>query len=319
MKLASKVAQLLQSRPDAEFTTQEIAKWLFETFPDECAENRRRRTKRYDTDKKFVTQLSSEINSKFCHGNGQKQYPRVRITDKRPKTYFWSTELPADQEQDEPSDPTSPNPTLDPSPARPHMSKPDSVPLEHELYPLLLKYLRDALGIDSIRIDEKVSSNTNGTRGNQWLYPDIVGVENLTAKWHSEIKELVKESADKKARLWSFEVKRTLNRSNVRQAYFQAVSNSSWANFGYLAAAEIEGTDTIEELRMLYGLHGIGLVQIDTEAPDESSILIPAREKPEVDMTTCNRLVTENKDFHRYVKSIRHFYQTGDLMLGGTG
>jgi hypothetical protein len=35
------------------------------------------------------------------------------------------------------------------------------------------------------------------------------------------------------------------NRSNVRECFFQAVSNSSWANFGYLVAAEIEGQDTL--------------------------------------------------------------------------
>jgi hypothetical protein len=33
-----------------------------------------------------------------------------------------------------------------------------------------------------------------------------------------------------------------------------AVSNSSWANFGYLVAAEIEGQDTLKELRMLLPL-----------------------------------------------------------------
>jgi len=36
------------------------------------------------------------------------------------------------------------------------------------------------------------------------------------------------------------------------------VSNSSWANFGYLVASELVGVDTMKELRILSSLHGIG-------------------------------------------------------------
>ena len=60
-------------------------------------------------------------------------------------------------------------------------------------------------------------------------------------------------------------MKLLLNRSNVRESFFQAVSNSSWANFGYLVAAEVVGADTLKELRMLYAAHGIGLIQLDVE------------------------------------------------------
>jgi hypothetical protein len=103
-----------------------------------------------------------------------------------------------------------------------------------------------------------------------------------------------------------------VNRSNVRETFFQAVSNSSWANFGYLVAAEIEGADTTKELRMLFSLHGIGFIQLDTDNPAESQILIPARERLEVDWVTCNRLTQENKDFLQFLRLVRQFYQTGD-------
>jgi hypothetical protein len=166
-------------------------------------------------------------------------------------------------------------------------------------------------GIYTKRIDEKKSANTQGPKGNKWLHPDVVGMEDLTADWHQEIKGVVKEYANKKTKLWSFEVKMLLNRSNVREAYFQAVSNSSWANFGYLAAAEIEGA-AMKELRMLFALHGIGLIRLDVENPAESEILIPARERIEVDWATCNRLTNENKDFLQFVKLVRQFHQTGD-------
>ena len=45
--------------------------------------------------------------------------------------------------------------------------------------------------------------------------------------------------SDKRTKLWSFEAKLLINRSNVRECFFQAVSNSSWANFGYLVAAGV--------------------------------------------------------------------------------
>ena len=120
-------------------------------------------------------------------------------------------------------------------------------------------------------------------------------------------------STDRKVKLWSVEVKVLLNRSNVREAYYQAVSNSSWANLGYLAAVQIEGVGTLDELRILYGMHGIGLIKLDRDNPAESEILIPARERLEIEWAMCSRLANENPDFRNYIKKVRHFFQTGDL------
>ena len=68
----------------------------------------------------------------------------------------------------------------------------------------------------------------------------------------------------------------------------------------------------MKEMRMLFSLHGIGLIQIDPENPTESQILIPAKEKPEIDWATCDRLARENRDFLQFIKLIRQFHQTGD-------
>lgn len=99
----------------------------------------------------------------------------------------------------------------------------------------------------------------------------------------------------------------------MREAFFQTVSNSSWANFGYLVANEIEGAETLKELRMLSSLHGIGFIRLDSENPSESQIMIPAKERNEIDWDITNRLTEENKDFLEYIKLIRQFYQTGEL------
>jgi len=183
------------------------------------------------------------------------------------------------------------------------------------LYPLLSAFLWDEFGIYSKRIDERRSSNRRGPNGNRWLYPDVVGMEDLSADWHQEVKDCVQQYSDKRTKLWSFEVKRYINRSNIRECFFQAVSNSSWANFGYLVAEEIEGQDVLKEMRMLFSAHGIGLIKLDVENPPESEIIVPAKERLEVDWDMVNRLVDENKDFLEYVKLVRQFYQTGEARI----
>jgi hypothetical protein len=117
--------------------------------------------------------------------------------------------------------------------------------------------------------------------------------------------------------LWSFEVKLKLNRSNVREAWFQTVSNSSWSNQGYLVTAEVEGADTMKELRLLAAAHGIGLIVLDVEDPTEGSeIRIPTRERSDVDWDACNRLAKENADFRDYIRAVRQFHQTDDIKRG---
>ena len=183
---------------------------------------------------------------------------------------------------------------------------------------MLMQYLRDE-SVFSMRIDEKKSSNSRGPKGNHWLHPDVVGMEDLGADWDREVRDCVHEYFDKRTSLWSFEVKLLLNGSNARECFFQALSNSSWANFAYLVAKDIEGTETMKELRLLSAAHGIGLIRLDVENPSESEVLIPARERAAVDWDMENRLAKENRDFKGFVKRIRRFYQTGETTAADWG
>lgn len=298
LNLAKTVVGFLSERTEQKFTARQIAQWIFESFPAECQE-KKKNSASIQTDDDLVQQIIREIASQ--RPALQRRNPQVKTTEGRPRQYYWTEKTDqAEVAEAEETDATHP------------LIAGSGTLKEADLYPLLSEYLWSEFSVYSKRIDEKKSSNRQGPKGNKWLYPDIVGMENLTADWHQEVKDLVKEYADKKTKLWSFEVKILLNRSNVRESFFQAVSNSSWANFGYLAAAEIEGTDTMKELRMLFSLHGIGLIQIDPENPTESQILIPARERLEVDWATCNRLTEENKDFLQFLKLVRQFHQTED-------
>lgn len=298
LNLSKTIVKLLESNPEKKFTARQMAQWILEAFPVECQEKKENSTF-IKTDAELLYQIVAEIGSQ--RPMLQKNNPQIKTTEGRPRQYYWT----AKSDQTEVSE-------AEEAIVGPQIVSEGSSLKESDLYPALSAYLWSELRIYSKRIDEKKSSNKQGPKGNKWLYPDLVGMEDLTADWHTEIKGVVNEYADKKTRLWSFEVKILLNRANIREAFFQTISNSSWSNFGYLAAANIEGADTMKEMRMLFSLHGIGLIQIDSNNPAESQMLIPARERLNVDWATCNRLTQENRDYLQFIKLVRQFHQTGD-------
>lgn len=295
LNLAKIVLGYLSEHPEQKFTARQIAEWVFESYPDEC-QAKKQSSQYVSTDAELVQQLVAEISSQ--RPRMQKRHPELKTTEGRPRKYYYSEKSDsaevADAEEAE-------------TPATGHVKGG-----EHALYPLLSQYLWEEFGVYSKRIDEKRSSNKRGPNGNRWLYPDVVGMEDLGSEWHQEVRDCVNQYFDKRTKLWSFEAKLLINRSNVRECFFQAVSNSSWANFGYLVAAEVEGQDTLKELRMLFAAHGIGLIKLDVDNPADSQVLIPAHERDEIDWDMANRLATENKDFITYVKLVKQFYQTGE-------
>lgn len=300
MNLAKLVIGFLNERSEQKFTARQIAEWIFATYPEECHEKRSNSRGDYiKTDADLVQQLIAEISSQ--RPRLQKKHPELKTTEGRPRKYYYS-------EKTDTAEVAAAENTVVAQVADSNHSKLG----EYALYPMLSLYLWEEFGVYSKRIDEKRSSNKRGPNGNRWLYPDVVGMEDLGAEWHQEVRDCVNQYSDKRTKLWSFEAKLLINRSNVRECFFQAVSNSSWANFGYLVAAEIEGQDTLKELRMLFAAHGIGLIKLDADNPAESQVLIPARERDEIDWDMANRLATENRDFLDYVKLVKQFYQTGE-------
>lgn len=300
LNLSKAVVRYLQARPEEKFTARQIAEWVFATYLAECQEKRANsRSDNIKSDADLVRQLVAEISSQ--RPRVQAKYPALKTTEGRPRKYYYSEKSDSAEVAAAESDGAF-------SAADASTSMTD----ERALYLLLSQYLWEEFGVFSKRIDEKRSSNKRGPNGNRWLYPDVAGMEDLGAEWHREVRDCVKQYSDKRTKLWSFEVKLLINRSNVRECFFQAVSNSSWGNFGYLVAAEVSGQDTLKELRMLFAAHGIGFIKLDVDNPADSQVLIPARERDEIDWDMANRLATENRDFLAYVKLVKQFYQTGE-------
>lgn len=299
MRLRQMVIEGLKAHPGQRLKARELAEWIFQTYPEVCAE-KMRRSAVLGTDAALLQQLVAEIGAN--RPSYQSRHPQLKTTEERPRLYYWSDS----------SDEAEVLQAEGGSREVATTETEEAARREHDLYPLLSVFLWSEFGVLSRRVDEKRGSNARGPQGNQWLFPDIVGMEDLTRDWEAEVKALITEAGAQKARLWSFEVKLLLNRSNVRAAYFQAVSNSSWANLGYLVAPTIQGAETIRELRMLSALHGIGVIKLDADNPPESQVLIPARQREGVDWANCNRLAAENADFRDVIALVRQFHQTGD-------
>lgn len=293
MNLGQKVTELLKMNEGKKFTAREIAAWIIETYPKECTAKRSRSMRTFASNNDLIETLVAEIGSQRLQI--QKRTPQLRTTEGRPRKYYFS------QQSDEAEVETSSQPNEDTK----------DLPLEHDLYPILSQYLKSEFKLQTKRIDEKRSQNNRGSKGNEWLFPDVVAMENLASEWAAPVKSFAEQYGAEKVKLWSFEVKRLINLSNVRSAFFQAVSNSSWANVGYLVAAELDGRAK-DELRMLSALHGIGFIRLDTENPTESEIIIPAQEV-DLNWASINRVASINSDFSDYIENIKDLYLTGKV------
>jgi hypothetical protein len=184
---------------------------------------------------------------------------------------------------------------------------------ERDLHSLLVAY---ALGDTHFKANLKTifhETSNKGTKGqNEWIHPDLVGVYFPFKDYKKETLEIQSHLTISSIKLFSFELKISLSFVNLREYFFQAVSNSSWANEGYLVAININEDPTFrDELRRLNNAFGIGIIKLNTENVFESEILFPASIKQSIDWDTVNRLANENSDFSDFLKFI-----TEDCKLG---
>ncbi len=158
-------------------------------------------------------------------------------------------------------------------------------------------------------------NSAKGTKGqNEWLHPDMVGVYFPFRDYKLETLDIQNHLSISSIKLFSFELKVHVNFLNLRQAYFQAVSNSSWANEGYLVTLNLDDDPALrDEIRRLTNAFGIGLIKLNAENIYESEILFPARINTEIDWDAVNRLVTENLNFSTFLKLIAEDCKLGKV------
>ena len=169
---------------------------------------------------------------------------------------------------------------------------------ERSLHKLFCSFLRTRNIYAKTIFHEK--SSTKADNAQKWVHPDIVGVQFEEFKNDATLSLLKATEPKETVHIYSYELKRKIDSDySLKQCYFQALSNSSWANFGYLVAFEIN-EELEEEMERLNNAFGIGIILMQA---NEAKILYPAREK-ELDFSTIEKLNNLNSDFCQFISKL---------------
>lgn len=190
--------------------------------------------------------------------------------------------------------------TTDEGPTKKNKSKVKAKSYEEkDLHKLLSSYLKNS-DIYSKTIYHQQSNNSDSNQ--IWSHPDMVGIKFLKLQTKVSANFLKSINRVDTFKLSSYELKKEINNdSELKKAFFQAVSNSSWANFGYLVAFEFSDglSDEIERLNQSFG---IGVIELNAN-PYQSKVLYPAKYH-DLDFKTIDKLCKINKDFEKFIEQV---------------
>ena len=171
---------------------------------------------------------------------------------------------------------------------------------ERDLHILLSSYLKNTKVYSKTIFHEQSKS---GRDKNQiWTHPDMVGIKFLKLQTKASQNFLKSINSIDTFKMSSYEIKKEINSdSELKKAYFQAVSNSSWANYGYLVAFEISDSLS-DEMERLNQSFGIGIIELNAN-PYQSKILYPSRYR-ELDFKTIDKLCKINNEFEQFIEQV---------------
>jgi hypothetical protein len=185
---------------------------------------------------------------------------------------------------------------------------------EKDLHKLLCSFLKNA-GIYSKTIFHQKS--TFGQDSNQiWTHPDMVGIRFLKLQTKASQTFLKAINRIDTFKLSSYEIKREINSDvDLKKAFFQAVSNSSWANYAYLVAFEFSDS-LLDELERLNQSFGIGVIELNAN-PYQSKILFPPTYR-DLDFKTIDKLCKINKEFEKFIEHAEKLMTAEEKYVRGT-
>lgn len=169
---------------------------------------------------------------------------------------------------------------------------------ERDLHKLLSSFLKTS-GIYSKTIFHE-QSTFNKDNNQIWTHPDMVGIRFLNLQTKASQTFLNTINRVETFKLSSYEIKKEIySDAELKKAFFQAVSNSSWANYGYLVAFEFSDslTDEIERLNQSFG---IGVIELHAN-PYQSKVLFQPKYH-ELDFKTIDKLCKINKEFESFIE-----------------
>ncbi len=174
---------------------------------------------------------------------------------------------------------------------------------ERDLHQVLAHFIDYHFGAYSKTINH---SRSTKKKYMQWMHPDMVACSFPGLELDDDVFELSNLVNNPPIKLYSFEIKLQLNFGNLRESFFQAVSNSSWANEGYLVTANLQyDIEFMMELSRLSSSFGIGIIELDLIDINGSEIVNEAKTKEDLDWLSINNLSIHNKDFNEFVRRIR--------------
>lgn len=114
----------------------------------------------------------------------------------------------------------------------------------------------------------------------------------------------------------SYKIKKGINSdSELKKVFFQAFSNSRWANYGYLVTSEFSDSLT-EEMERINQSFAIGVIELNAN-PYQSKILFPAK-FINLGFKTIDKLCKINKEFEKFIEQTEKFMSAEDLYYKST-
>lgn len=185
--------------------------------------------------------------------------------------------------------------------------------IERDLHPLMANYLWNK-GIYPKTIYQERS--TRADQAQKWVHPDIVGVEFVELSKTSANSLMKVVNTENTMRICSYELKKEINTDYaLKQYFFQALSNSSWANYGYLVAIDIN-PELMDEIGRLNQAFGIGVIQL-ASLPENTKVLFAAKQKT-LDYRTIDKLCNINPDFEEFVTFITNIVTATERYISTT-
>ena len=169
---------------------------------------------------------------------------------------------------------------------------------ERSLHLLLSSFLKNSDTYCKTIFHEKSKNSKDSHQ--KWIHPDMVGIKFLNLQNKASQSFLKAISQADMFKITSYEIKKEINTDyELKKYFFQAVSNSSWANYGYLVAFDI-GESLNIEMERLNQSFGIGIIKLKAN-PYKSQIVYPSRYR-ELDFKTIDKLCKINKGFEQFIQ-----------------
>ncbi|MBR4744994.1 MAG: HrgA protein [Oscillospiraceae bacterium] len=187
---------------------------------------------------------------------------------------------------------------------------------ERDLHPVLVKYVygNSHFSCFTKTIYHEVGKKTI-KNADKWSYPDLIGIYFPFHDYNELTLSTLEIFNEKSYKVFSFEMKKSIYLSNLREYYFQAVSNSSWANEGYLVAPEIsDDEDFLSEVSLLNSAFGIGVIKLNIQFPEQSEILFYAKPHVNLDINMLDKLIVKNSNVKQIFTTVRESSQLARIV-----